>query len=349
MVAAYLRRAYSVFTARIFDVPPRLSVFLFFLLILLFPLTEPKPYILFVLVLANIYALFAASWDILAGRTGQISLGHALFFGVGAYTTAMLCKYYALPLWVAIPVGMGISVLTAVLVGFPCLRVKGPYLSLVTMAFPLILTSIFMMFKSVTGGELGIFGLPTVISHPPYTLYQVRLAEFYVSLLLLAVSAVVLYRIANSKIGVIFVSILDDEVASKMSGVNTTKYKIMAFAISAFFASLAGGFYAPFMRVVGPSTLALTMSFLPVIMTILGGIGTIYGPIVGAYVLTIIDRYVLEIVVPIKPEWHMIIYTVIVIIFVLKWPRGAARSVVDKLKDLEEARELEEIEKKKEK
>jgi len=368
MVTSLLRRAYSSFASHIFDVPARLLAFLLFLLFLVMPLTNPGYfiytgegyYILGILVVANIYAIYAASWDILAGRTGQLSLGHALFYGIGAYTVAILYKFYALPLWVTIPIGILVSVSVALLVGFPCLRVKGPYLSLVTLAFPLILTGIFFMFKDVTGGELGISSLPAIIPVPPYTINQQRLAAFYFSSLLLAVSSVILYKIANSKIGIIFVSMLDDEVASKASGINTTKYKLLAFAISALFASLAGAFAASYESSVGISMLALTMSFYPVIMTILGGIGTIYGPIIGAFILTILDRYVLKVVVSdalahthiieraedLAP-WHMIIYTSVVIIFVLAWPRGVTRFVVDKLEDLEEARELEEIKKKK--
>lgn len=344
MVASYFRRAYSSFATHILDVPVRLLAFLFSILLLVIPLANPGLYLMFVLVLANIFAIFAASWDILAGRTGQLSLGHALFFGIGGYTSAILYKYYLLPLWVTIPIGMLIAFLVAFLVGFPCLRVKGPYLSLVTLAFPLILISIFFMFKDVTGGEMGLYA-PSILPIPPHTPYELRLAEFYVSMLLLTVSSIIIYKIASSKTGVIFVSILDDELAAKASGINTTKYKLLAFAISALFASLAGGFYVHFLRTAGPSALMLTMSFFPVIMTILGGIGTIYGSIVGAYILTILDQYVLKTVVSIPEELHAAIYTTIVIILVIVWPRGVARWCVDKLEDMQEVRE-EEIEKK---
>lgn len=344
MVVSYLRRAYSSFATHVLDVPARLLAFLFSILLLVIPLTNPGLYIMFVLVLANLFAIFAASWDILAGRTGQLSLGHALFFGIGGYTSAILYKYYALPLWITIPIGMLIAFLVAFLVGFPCLRVKGPYLSLVTLAFPLILISIFFMFKDVTGGEMGLYA-PSILPIPPYTPYELRLAEFYVSMLMLVVSSIIIYKIASSKMGIIFVSILDDELAAKASGINTTKYKLLAFAISALFASLAGGFYVHFLRTAGPSALMLTMSFFPVIMTILGGIGTIYGPLVGAYILTILDQYVLKTVVPIPEELHAAIYTAIVLILVIAWPRGVARWCVDKLEDMQEVRE-EEIEKK---
>ena len=353
MVATYLRNIYKSFATNILDIPPRLLALLCFLLLLSFPITRPNAFLLFVLTTANIMAIFAASWDLLVGRAGQISLGHALFFGIGAYTTALLYKFYGLPLWVTIPLGMLIGALVAVLVGFPSLRVKGPYLALVTMAFPLILTGLIHYFGEWTGGEAGIWGLPSLFPIKFFTergfpyfeaLYQTKVAQYYLTLLLLLVSAIILYKIANSKIGLVFISILDDELASKACGINVTKYKLMAFALSALFASLAGGIYAHFITSIGPGgTLAVTLSFLPVIMTIFGGIGTIYGPVAATFIITILDLYVLRVLVDVPVEWHPLIFMTIVVIFIIKWPRGLARSIVEDVFDeLSEEREIEE-------
>lgn len=332
-----IKRAYSSFATHVLDVPARLLAFLLFVLLLLVPLAKPSGRILFVLIYANLLAIFAASWDLLVGRCGQISLGHALFFGVGAYTTAMLWKFYGLPIWVTIPAGALVGVLVAVLVGLPCLRVRGPYLALVTLAFPLILTGVLFFFKDVTGGEKGISGLPQLF--PFLGIYGRRVAEYYLTLFLLLVSGVALYKIANSRTGMVFVSILDDELASKSRGINTTKYKLMAFAISALFASLAGAVFAHIVRVAAYSTLALSLSFNAVIITILGGIGTIYGPIAGAFILGILNEYVLRTVLDIPYEFIPLIFIIPVIILIIKWPRGVARFVVDKLEEFREERE----------
>jgi branched-chain amino acid transport system permease protein len=353
MVTNYFRRIYTSFATNIIDIPPRLLALLCFLLLLIFPITGPSTSLLFVLALTNIYAIYAGSWDLLVGRLGQISLGHALFFGIGAYVTALLYKFYELPLWVTIPSAVFIGVLAAVLVGFPCLRVKGPYLALVTMTFPLILTSGILYFKEWTGAESGIGGLPAFVEPQFFTqlgfssssaLYMRDVSEYYITLLLLLVSGIIIYRIANSKTGIVFVSILDDELASKASGINTTRYKLMGFAVSASFASLSGAVYAHFVTSIGPSgTLTVTLSFLPVIMTIFGGIGTIYGSIAATFIIQILDRYVLTSLVPIPLDWHPLIFIVIVIVFVIKWPRGIARFVVeDVLKELSKEREIEE-------
>jgi branched-chain amino acid transport system permease protein len=353
MVANYLRRVYTNFATNIIDIPPRLLALLCFLLLLIFPLTGPNVLLLYVLAYTNLIAIFAGSWDLLVGRVGQISLGHALFFGIGAYATALLYKFYQLPLWVTIPSAIFIGVLVSVAVGFPCVRVKGPYLALVTMTFPLILSSAILYFKDWTGGEKGIGGLPSFFSIQffvergfPYSaaLYMQNVSQYYVTLLLLLASGIIIYKIANSKTGIVFVSILDDESASKASGINTTKYKLMAFAISACFASLSGAIFAHMLTAIGPSgTLSVTLSFTPIIMTVFGGIGTIYGAIAATFIIQILDMYVLTNLVPIPLEWHPLIFIVIVIIFVIKWPRGIARFVVeDVLKELSKEREIEE-------
>ena len=352
MVTTYLRSIYKSFVMNIVDVPPRLLSLLFFLLLLIFPVTRPSAFLLFVLTTVNITAIFAASWDLLVGRCGQMSLGHALFFGIGAYTTALLHKFYELPLWITIPAGMLVGVSVAVLVGFPCLRVKGPFLALVTMALPLILIGLLFYFGDITGGENGIWGLPKLFPIEFFTergvpyfeaMYQQKVTQYYITLLLLLVSAVIIYKIANSRTGIVFVSILDDDLASKACGINVTKYKLMAFAISALFASLAGGVSAHFITSIGPSgTLSVTLSFTAVIMTIFGGIGTIYGPIAATFIITLLDMYVLRILVDIPEPVHPLIFMTLVVVLVVKWPRGVARFVTDKLGDVAEEREIEE-------
>ena len=133
-------------------------------------------------------------------------------------------------------------------------------------------------------------------------------------------------------------------MASKACGINTTKQKLTAFAISACFASLAGAVYAHILTAVGPGgTLSVTVSFLPVIMTIFGGIGTIYGPIAATFIIQILDLYILKVPLNVPMEWHPLIFILVVVVFVLKWPRGIARFVVeDGLKELSKERELEE-------
>jgi branched-chain amino acid transport system permease protein len=358
MVTAYFRRAYSTFATHVLDIPPRLMVFLFFLLLLAYPVTKPGLTYLYILTMANVMAIFAASWDLLVGRTGQMSFGHALFFGGGAYTTAILGVFFNFPVLITIPLSVIICVLIAFMIGLPALRTKGPYLALITLAVPLILLGAVLQFKQVTGGDRPISGLPRFF--PSLPMYEAQLADYYFTLLLLVISAIILYRIAYSRIGIVMISILDDEVASKASGINTTKYKILAFAISALFASLAGSISAHLLgTTVQYGIFNVDQSFLPIIVTIWGGIGTIYGPVAAAYIIVILNLpggalYEIfkwsaannliskQLVYIYESHMHMIILIIIIIIIILKWPRGIASFVTDKLKDLSEEREIEE-------
>jgi len=360
MATNYLKRAYSSFAAHVLDVPPRLLVLLLFMILLFFPVTKPSLSIQLMLRDTFFFAMLAVSWDLLVGRTGQISLGHALFFGIGAYGTALLYKYFELPPWATIPIAVLIGISISPLIGLPCLRVKGPYLALVTMALPLILSAVIKYGPviPITGGEMGLGPLPSLIPTEIFekmgfsyrqSLPLVELANYYLALVLLFVSSIVLYKIANSKTGMVFVSILDDELASKACGINVTRYKLMAFTISASFATLTGAVFAHLIAIVNPWFLTLTLSFSPVIVTFLGGIGTIYGPLVGAHIYIILDRYLLEKMIQLPyltyTQWmytKLLIFAAIVIVLIIKWPRGIARFVTDKLQDLEKARDLDE-------
>jgi branched-chain amino acid transport system permease protein len=168
----------------------------------------------------------------------------------------------------------------------------------------------------------------------------------------MAISAIIIYKIASSKTGVVFVSLLDDELASKACGINVTKYKIMAFALSGLFGSLAGCVYAYLFGRATPDFLGISFSLIPITVTILGGIGTIYGPLVGTYIYYLLNNLLTNYIFPkAAPQFSgyapLLIFMLLVIIFVVKWPRGISRVIVDKLDDLQEPREIEEIEKKK--
>jgi branched-chain amino acid transport system permease protein len=329
--------------------------FLILIIFTIVPYAGIEPRRLDILTSANLMAILAVSWDLLVGRTGLISLGHALFYGVGAYSSAILFKYFQWPIWVTIPLSLIAGVGMALIIGTPCLRMKGPYLALVTMAFPIAIVGFLYYFRDIFGGEVGIQRLPRVFTIPPFSLNERYVANYYLSLVLLALSSIIIYKIATSKTGIVFVSILDDELGSKACGINVTKYKLMSFAISGLFGSLAGSLYAHMLG--GSATpryfydntalIPIENSIVPIIVTILGGIGTIYGPIIGTYIYFLLNRYVFENLIQIDPHIQLLVFISIVVLLVVKWPRGIARTIVEKLEDLEEPREIEEIEKEK--
>jgi branched-chain amino acid transport system permease protein len=353
MAVRYIRRAYTSFATHVYDVPPRMLAFLIFIILPLVPLTQLNLGILQKLTYMNIIAILAVSWDLLVGRTGQISMGHAVFYGVGAYGAALLFKYFGWPAWMTIPISLLVSVGIAVAIGLPCLRVKGPYLALVTLSLPLAVTGFLFYFSGVFGADIGI---PLNRMFPISIGFRGQfVVNYYLSFILMAISAVIIYRIATSRTGVVFVSLLDDELASKACGINVTKYKLMAFAISGLFGSLAGSVQAYFTSRVAPIYFDVSISLLPIIVTIVGGIGTIYGPLVGTYIYYLLTEYVFPTIVNyVAPQYSQytgfissVIFMSLVVIFVIRWPRGIARAIVDKLADIQEPREIEELEKKK--
>ena len=318
IITAYIGRVYKEFRGEILVLPSRTVALLFCLTLFLIPLITAHPYILWVLILASIYAIFAASWDLLSGFTGQMNFGHALFFGVAAYTSALLNLHIGLPPWLTIPLGALVAVVAGLVIGVPCLRLRRTYLALATLAFPLILIGIIFVFSGITGGELGVSGIDSLSGS--------RITDYYIAVSLMVGLGFVMWKITASKTGIIFHAIREDEIAARASGVNTTRYKLLAFCLSGLFAGIAGGVYAHFMGIAGPSTLELMLSFQAIIWAIFGGIATIYGPIAGVFIL-----YTLMEFLTVVPEIRMLLFAIIVMLVLLFMPEGLTTWVRDKI------------------
>ena len=312
--AAYVMRIYRLFRGEVLVLPGRIVVVFFCLILLVLPAITSQPFTLRVLILAGIFAIFAASWDLLSGFTGQVSLGHALFFGVAAYTAALLNMNIGLAPWATIPIGALAAVAAGLAVGIPCLRLRGIYLSFATLAFPLILAGVVLAIPSITGGELGVFGIDP--------LSESRVATYYIIIPSMMVLGFIMWKITDSKIGLIFHAIREDEVTARASGINTTRYKLLAFCLSGFFAGIAGGLYAHFLRGAGPSTLELALSFQVIIWAVFGGIATIYGPIAGVFILYPLTEFVLTRYLHVPQEAKMLVLAFIVMLVLLFMPKG---------------------------
>ena len=310
-------------------IPGRFMALVFVLLLLFLPLATKDPYILRILIFANIYVIFAVSWDLISGYTGQISFGHALFFGVAAYVAAMLNLHLGLESWATIPIGGLAAAIAGLVVCLPALRLRGPYLSLVTLALPFILLGVVFYFSDFTGGELGVSGIARI--------YGSRTVEYYISLTMMLVSVLIMWKLTDAKshivrTGIILHAIREDEIAARASGINTIRYKLMAFAVGGFFAGLAGGFYAHFMRIAGPSTLDLFLSFQAIIWAVFGGICTIYGAVVGVYILyPVVWEFLLTDFLGVSSEVRLLTFASVVVLVLLFMPEGIAVWVRDKI------------------
>jgi branched-chain amino acid transport system permease protein len=322
-----LSRLFRDFQGDVIAIPGRLIALVFVVLLFLIPAFTHQPYILRILIFANMYVIFAVSWDFISGYTGQMNFGHALFFGVAAYTTAFLNRGGDLgpgwPIWITIPIGALAAVVAGVIMCLPALRLRGPYLALVTLAFPLILLGIIFANTQFTGGELGISGISGITGS--------KTGDYYVSVVVMLVSVLIMWKLTDAqsslvRTGIILHAIREDEIAARASGINTIRYKLFAFAVGGFFAGIAGGMYAHFLKIAGPSSLDLTLSFQAIIWTVFGGIVSIYGAVVGVYIL-----YPLTESLRFISEYRLLIFAVIVILILLFMPEGIAVWIRDKL------------------
>ena len=318
LLGFYLKKLYTIFKGEVLVLPSRIVVLLFFLVLLFLPVVTQDPYLLRILVLTSIFAILAASWDLLSGFTGQMNFGHALFFGVGAYSAALLNLHAHIPPWGSIPLGALAAVLAGLIIGIPCLRLKGTYLALTTLAFPIILLGIVFAIPEITGGELGVSGLERLTGS--------RLGDYYLTTVLMIVLCTIMWKITDSNTGIIFHAIREDEVAVRASGINTTRYKLLAFSLSGFFAGISGGLYAHFMRIAGPANLEVSMSFTVVIWAIFGGIVTIYGPVGAVFILFPFLEFM-----RFWPEYRMLMFAVIILLILLYMPEGLFPWVRDKI------------------
>jgi branched-chain amino acid transport system permease protein len=277
-----LKRLLKNFRWSVIPVPGRLIGVIFFVFLFFMPLTTDSRFIVLIFTIASLYTIFAVSWDLLSGYTGQVNFGHALFFGIAAYSSALMYKYLGWQPWATIPLSVLAAVAAGVLTCLPALRLRGPYLSLLTLAFPLMLAGIVMALRKYTGGEVGITNLPAIS--------DTRVSTYYICLVVMTVSVLIMWKLTDAgskyvRTGLIFHAIREDEIAARATGINTIRYKLLAFAIGGFFAGLAGALYGHVIGAVNVSVLVLATSFQAIIWVIFGGIVSIYGAVVGVYTL----------------------------------------------------------------
>jgi len=303
--------------SEVLALPTRLIALLFVAAILLFPAITQETYHLRVVVLAAIFAMYAVSWDVLSGYAGQISLGHALFFAVGAYASGSFDRLLSVPLYVAIPLGALTAAVAGLIVAVPCLRLRKHHLALATLAFPLMLAGVVLMIPALRG-EYGLDGLARLSSS--------RIVEYYIIIGVMLTVVFLLWKLMSSRVGLIFHAIREDETVVRSVGINSVRHKILAFVISGFTAGLAGAFYAHFLTVAGIRNLDLLMSFQPIIWTVFGGAATIHGPVTGVFVLFPIVESLRAI-----PAYRMLVFALLLLGILRFMPGGVGPWVRDRL------------------
>jgi branched-chain amino acid transport system permease protein len=285
----------------------------------LFPLVVRSDYYQHLVILALMWVVIGGSWNLLAGYTGQVSFGHAAFFGTGAYTAGIFADKLMISPWWGMAFGGLTAAVVGLLIGWVCFRLRGPYFALATIAAGEIFRLIATTWESLTEGMVGIMILQTFRSKLPY---------YYLALLLAAASIFVFQVVMKSKWGFYFVSIREDQDAAESLGINTTLYKNISLLISAFFTGMAGAFYMNYMAFIDPHVVFSLhyISIMAILVGIMGGVATIWGPAVGAFIMIGVQETFRSAVFGLAPEWlsevHVLVFGLLVILVILFMANG---------------------------
>ncbi|MCG8484352.1 MAG: branched-chain amino acid ABC transporter permease [Clostridia bacterium] len=289
-------------------------ILIIFLLVL--PKTGINSYLVRVMTVVGIYIILSLSLNLISGYTGQISIGHAGFYAIGAYTSALLSLNFDFPFLLAMVSGGIVAGIFGLLLGLPTLRLSGTYLAVTTIGFCEVIRMILLNWEWLARGPLGLNKIPRPV------FFGIKLTTFnggyyYLIIVLVVITTFVMYRIVNSKLGRALVSIREDELAATLMGIKTTKYKVLAFTISSFFAGIAGSFYAHFMTYIDPNGFIFDESVLMLSIVILGGMGTLKGMFLGSALLVTLPELLRDL-----QEYRFVMYGVILVLMMRFRPQG---------------------------
>ena len=293
--------------------------FIIFVLVGVLPLVVNHDYYQHLMILVLIWVIIGSSWNLLAGYTGQVSFGHAAFFGIGAYTAGILHTKLDLSPWWGMLLGGPSAVLLGLFIGYLCFRLRGPYFALGTLATGEILRLVANNWVDFTEGMVGILIIQSFGSKLPY---------FYLAFGIAVLCLGVISLVMHSKLGYYFVSIREDQDAAESLGINTTRYKNISLAISAFFTGTAGAFYLNYMGFIDPSVVFSlhNISIQAILVGILGGVATLWGPTVGALVMVGIQELFRTAFFGLAPKWvsqgHALAFGLLVVLTILYLSNG---------------------------
>lgn len=284
------------------------------------PLLVPNRYFFQIIIISCIFAIATLSMNLILGYTGQASLAHAGFFGIGAYGVGLMTKA-GVSFWLALPASALLAALVGFLIGIPTLRTRGSYFAIATLCFGVIVSIIAGNWVSLTGGHTGVVGIPRP-SPIPLPLageitFQTQTAQYYLVLAFLLLTLFVMHRLVYSLQGLSFMAVRNNEVLADAVGINTFATKMLSFVVANFFAALAGGIYASIIGSISPSTASYTLTFNWLVYLLLGGAATLSGPIAGAFAIPILMEYM-----QFLEEYRQLIFGALLIVVIIYFPRG---------------------------
>lgn len=288
----------------------------FILAAVLFPFVLQNDYFLHILTLAFIWMIAVYGLNLLAGYTGYLSLAHAGFFAIGAYGLGLLTVKVGLNYWVSLVLACLLTSAIGAVVGLVALRTREHFFAIYTLCVGYIIYLVIDKWDGLTGGVRGLIGIPAPTNIGPIS-FQNPLSQYYLILFFLLFTVLVMYRIVHSLTGRTFIAIRNSEDLAQTLGISTMKNKLLVFVISTFFAGLAGALYASFIRFIGPDIGYITIIFDLLTYLLVGGIGTLAGPIVGTFIVVTVSQSL-----QFLQDYRMLIFGPLLTLLIIFYPRG---------------------------
>jgi branched-chain amino acid transport system permease protein len=306
------------------------SGILLLLALVLVPLIFKAAYFVHVLIVIGIYAILAYGLDLVLGYCGQFSFSQGAFYGIGAYTSALLTLKLGVSFWIALPAAALIASFFGLILGMPSLRLKGHYLAITTIAFQIIINLVLKQWYSLTEGTAGLTDIarPDPITIPGITVlhFDSEASFYYLILGLTLLTVLFMARIIKSRMGRELVAVREDEVLARTIGINTTKIKVIAFTLSAMLAGVAGSFFAHYMGSLHPASFTIWTSAEVVAMVIIGGRGMFPGPLIGTSILVLLPEYL-----RVAEDYKLLLYGMAMVVIITFMPKGIAGTVKEKI------------------
>ncbi len=288
-----------------------------FLIIILFPFITSM-YQVNLIITVLIYVMLGLGLNIVVGLGGLLNLGYVAFYAVGAYSYALLNHHFGINFWIALPIGALLSTIFGLIVGFPVLRLRGDYLAIVTLAFGEIIRLVLENWNDFSFGPSGIANIP----HPgffgiKFSLEQVTIYIYFLMILLTILTIFIVHRLENSRLGRAWIAMREDEVACQTMGINVTKAKLTSFALGATWAGLAGVMFAAKITFINPSSFTIWESIMILCIVVLGGMGSILGVIIAAFILILLPEYL-----RVFSMYRYLIYGALLVVMMVFRPGG---------------------------
>lgn len=290
-------------------------------LLLALPHVVTQSFYLHLMILVFLYGMLGGAWNIVGGYAGQVSLGHAVYFGIGAYTSTILMMEYNISPWLGMIVGAMIALLVSGLLGYPCFRLKGHYFVIATIALGEIFFILFVNWEWI-GGAVGKH-LPILTQSLANFQFAGKMPYYYIALAFLLLQLGFTYFMERSYLGYYFQAIREDQDAARSLGIEITYYKMVAMACSAVFMAMGGTFYAQYLLFIDPeSVLPMMLSIQICLIAILGGVGTVFGPILGAAIMIPLSEFSRALLGGSGSALDLIIYGLLIMVIAVVKPSG---------------------------